>query len=465
MVINMELNVKVDSRKVKKGDTFIALRGISSDGHDYIESAIKNGASKLIVEEDKNYSVEYEVVSDTRAYLINYLKEKYSKYLNEMKIIGITGTNGKTTSAYLLHNALNLLGIKTAYIGTIGFYINKKIESLNNTTPDVLDLFELLLKSYENGCKYVCMEVSSQGLSHKRVEGFLFDYVVFTNLTQDHLDYHKTMENYALAKQELFKKLKKDGVAIVNYDDKYKNYYLLEQNKNITYGFNGGDYKIENYKMNNLGTTLKYKHNNEIYNISTKLIGKYNIYNLLITLVILDLIGIKQEEIKKISYELKTPSGRMETIRYNNSSIVIDYAHTPDAIEKIINTMKEVTKGNIYTVFGCTGDRDRTKRPIMLKLVTSLSRYAIVTNDDPHFEDPNQIVNDMISGVKAKNYEIILDRKQAIRKGISLLKESDTLLILGKGHEEYMIIKDKKIPFKDSSAVEEILNENMEMVK
>ena len=173
---------------------------------------------------------------------------------------------------------------------------------------------------------------------------------------------------------------------------------------------------------------------------------------------------IKQEEIKKISYELKTPSGRMETIRYNNSSIVIDYAHTPDAIEKIINTMKEVTKGNIYTVFGCTGDRDRTKRPIMLKLVTSLSRYAIVTNDDPHFEDPIQIVNDMISG-EAKNYEIILDRKQAIRKGISLLKEYDTLLILGKGHEEYMIIKDKKIPFKDSSAVEEILNENMEMVK
>lgn len=465
MVINMELNIKVDSRKVKKGDTFIALRGISSDGHDYIESAIKNGASKLIVEEDKNYSVEYEVVSDTRAYLINYLKENYSKYLNEMKIIGITGTNGKTTSAYLLHNALNLLGIKTAYIGTIGFYINKKIESLNNTTPDVLDLFELLLKSYENGCKYVCMEVSSQGLSYKRVEGFLFDYVVFTNLTQDHLDYHKTMENYALAKQELFKKLKKDGVAIVNYDDKYKNYYLLEQNKNITYGFNGGDYKIEDYKMNNLGTTLKYKHNNEVYNISTKLIGKYNIYNLLITLVILDLIGIKQEEIKKISYELKTPSGRMETIGYNNNSIVIDYAHTPDAIEKIINTMKEVTKGNIYTVFGCTGDRDRTKRPIMLKLVTSLSRYAIVTNDDPHFEDPSQIVNDMISGVEAKNYEIILDRKQAIRKGINLLKEYDTLLILGKGHEEYMIIKDKKIPFKDSKAVEEILNENMEMVK
>ena len=174
---------------------------------------------------------------------------------------------------------------------------------------------------------------------------------------------------------------------------------------------------------------------------------------------------IDEEEIKKISYELKTPSGRMETIRYNNSSIVIDYAHTPDAIEKIINTMKEVTKGNIYTVFGCTGDRDRTKRPIMLKLVTSLSRYAIVTNDDPHFEDPIQIVNDMISGVEAKNYEIILDRKQAIRKGISLLKEYDTLLILGKGHEEYMIIKDKKIPFKDSSAVEEILNENMEMVK
>lgn len=455
----MELNIKVDSRKVKKGDIFIALRGVSSDGHDYIDKAIENGASKLIVEEDNNYKIDYEVVSDTREYLIKYLSENYGKYINELKIIGFTGTNGKTTSAYMLHNALNMLNIKTAYIGTIGFYINKKIENLNNTTPDVLDLYNLLLKAYEEGCKYVCMEASSQGLSYKRVEGFLFDYAIFTNLTQDHLDYHKTMENYALAKQELFKKLKKDGTAIINFDDENKSYYLLEQNNNITYGFNGGDFKIKNYDMNVLGTKLTYQNNNEDYTLATKIIGKYNIYNLLITIIFLNLIGISKEKIKEIIYELKPPTGRMETIIHKNNNIVIDYAHTPDAVEKIIKTVKEVTKGNIYTVFGCTGDRDRTKRPIMTKMVCDLSKRVIITNDDPHFEDPKQIVEDMINGVDNRNFEIILDRREAIKKGISLLKEYDALLILGKGHEEFMIIKDKKVPFKDSIVVEELIKE------
>lgn len=461
----MELNIKVDSRKVKKGDIFVALRGVSSDGHDYIDKAIENGASKLIVEEDKNYSIEYEVVKDTRQYLINYLKENYNKYLNEMKIIGFTGTNGKTTSAYMLHSALNMLNIKTSYIGTIGFYIDKKIQNLDNTTPDVLDLYNLLLKSYEEGCKYVCMEVSSQGLSYKRVEGFLFDYAVFTNLTQDHLDYHKTMENYALAKQELFKKLKKDGTAIINYDDPNKSYFLLNENKNITYGFNGGDYKIESYEMNNICTKITYSNKNEQNTVIAKVIAKYNIYNIFITILFLDLIGINKEQIKKVVYNLKTPSGRMQTITYKSNSIVIDYAHTPDAVLKIIKSMKEITKGNIYTVFGCTGDRDRTKRPIMTKIICDLSKKVIITNDDPHFEDPKQIVSDMINGIENKNFEIILDRKEAIKKAISFLNEHDTLLILGKGHEEYMIIKEQKIPFKDELVVEEIIKNKKELVK
>ena len=458
MVINMELNVKVDSRKVKKGDTFIALRGISSDGHDYIESAIKNGASKLIVEEDKNYSVEYEVVSDTRAYLINYLKENYSKYLNEMKIIGITGTNGKTTSAYLLHNALNLLGIKTAYIGTIGFYINKKIESLNNTTPDVLDLFELLLKSYGNGCKYVCMEVSSQGLSHKRVEGFLFDYVIFTNLTQDHLDYHKTMENYCLAKQELFRKLKPNGTAIINYDDEYKNYFLLPNNNNITYGFLGGDYQITNFKMTNQKTTFSYDYNGNHYNIASPLLGKFNVYNLLVTIIVLRLMNIPEKQIENLCVELEAPNGRMDTICYGTNSIIVDYAHTPDALSKIINTMLEVTNGHIYTVFGCTGDRDRGKRPIMTNIACKLSAKVILTHDDPHNEDQKQIFDDMTNGIKYTNYEICYDRKEAIIKGIGYLKDNDTLLVLGKGHEEFIINGNEKIPFNDRTVILEYLN-------
>ena len=202
------MKIKVDSRKVEKGDTFIALRGVDNDGHNYINKAIENGASKIICEEG-NYSVETIVVKDTREYLINYLNENYGDRINKLKIIGITGTNGKTTSAYLFHEILNKMGKKCGYIGTIGFYINEKVRSLNNTTPDIYDLYELLLECYDKNCEYVVMEVSSQGLANKRVESLKFDYAVFTNLTQDHLDFHKTMENYALAKQELFKKFKK----------------------------------------------------------------------------------------------------------------------------------------------------------------------------------------------------------------------------------------------------------------
>ena len=231
------INIKADSRKVIPGDTFIALRGVSSDGHNYIEKAIANGATKIIAEEG-SYAVETVVVPDTREYLVNYLKKNYNKYLEKMKIIGITGTNGKTTSAFLIYRALNILGMKCAYIGTLGFYIENKVNNLDNTTPDTLDLYNMMITAYEKECEYVVLEVSSQGLGYNRVEGFLFDYAIFTNLTQDHLDYHKTMENYALAKQQLFKKIKPTGKAIINYDDEYKNYYLLEGNNNITYGFN-----------------------------------------------------------------------------------------------------------------------------------------------------------------------------------------------------------------------------------
>ena len=451
------VNIKTDSRKVVDGDTFVALRGVSSDGHDYILKAIKNGATKIIAEEG-NYEVETNIVPDTRQYLVSYLKDNYNQYLEKMKIIGITGTNGKTTSAFLIAKALNVLGIKSSYIGTLGFYIIEKIDSLDNTTPDILELYNMLLASYEQGCQCVIVEVSSQGLGYNRVDGFLFDYAIFTNLTQDHLDYHKTMENYAVAKQKLFKKLKSNGKAIVNYDDEYKAYFLLENNVNITYGFTGGDYQVVNFEMNNHETMFKYTYENKSYNVVTSLIGKYNVYNLLVAIIILREFGVKDDVLDKLLPTLKTPAGRMDTIKYRSNSIIIDYAHTPDAITKIIKTMAEVTIGNIYVVFGCTGDRDRTKRPIMTSLVTSMAKYAILTNDDPHNEDPYQIIEDMTTGIVRNNYEVIIDRKDAIIKGIELLEENDVLLILGKGHEEVMIIKNQKIPFNDHNVVMDHLN-------
>ena len=448
------INIKSDSRKVKKGDIFVALRGISSDGHDYIDKAIDNGASKLIVEEG-NYNIEFETVKDSRTYLNEYLIKNYKKYLDEMTIIGITGTNGKTTTAYLIYQALNMLGIKCSYIGTIGYYLDKKITSLPNTSPDICDIYEMIINAYDFGYRYVIMEVSSQGLSYHRFDSIEFNYAIFTNLTEDHLDYHKTMENYALAKQLLFKQNK--GINIINIDDEYKKYFMI--NNYITYGFNSSDYQIIDYKLKNNSSNFTVKHNNNLVTINSPLIGKHNIYNMLCVYIMLDILHIDTKQVTSVIPKLKSPSGRMDTIKYKDNTIIIDYAHTPDAMLNVMNTVKEIAKGNIYTVFGCTGDRDRTKRPIMMNIACSNSKYVFITSDDLHNEDFNNIVDDMLQNNTYQNYEICMNRGKAIELAINKLENNDILLILGKGHEEFIIVKDKKIPFNDRREVEKILED------
>jgi UDP-N-acetylmuramoyl-L-alanyl-D-glutamate--2,6-diaminopimelate ligase len=348
------------------------------------------------------------------------------------------------------------MGIKCGYIGTIGYYLDKKIADLPNTSADVCDLYEMIINAYDNGFKHIVLEVSSQGLAYQRLEGIPFDYALFTNLTEDHLDYHKTMENYALAKQKLFYKLKETGIGIVNIDDEYCNYFKV--GKYLTYGFNDSDYQVVKYHLNNLSTSFDIKKGNQLFSIKSPLIGKYNIYNVLGLIIILDLLNISKEKIESIIPALKSPNGRMDTIKYKNNSIIIDYAHTPDAMENIYNTVKEIAKGKIYTVFGCTGDRDRLKRPIMLSLATSNSDYSIVTMDDLHDEEFDHIVSDMVKGIEKNNFEICMDRGKAIEKGLSLLKENDILLILGKGHETSIIIKDKRIPFNDKECVKGLID-------
>lgn len=445
------IKIKTDSRKIVPGDTFVALPGISSDGHDYIDLAIKNGATKIVAEHG-NYSVETVIVPDTRTYLNQLLEQEYGYIIDEMKIVGITGTNGKTTSCYLTYQILNNLGIKCAYIGTIGFYLKDKVRNLPNTSVDIADLYGLLVEAYENGYKYVCLEVSSQGLSMNRFQTIKFDVAVFTNLTQDHLDYHKTMDNYCAAKQQLFKQIKKDGKAIINSDDKYKDHYLLKDNDNVTFGKNG-DYKILSMKFSSKISLLEYSYNNKNYVVKTHLLGEYNLYNLITSISICHELGIDLDEINSVIDKLKMPSGRMEKIEYNDNVIIVDYAHTPDAIENILKTIKPICEGNLYVVFGCTGSRDKTKRPIMTNMVLNNVTKAIITIDDPHDEDPKEIVNDMLKGINLTNYEICLDRKKAIHLGMDLLRENDFLLILGKGHEEFIIFKDKKIPFNDKNEV------------
>ena len=430
------MNIKDDSRKVNKGDIFVALKKFH-DGHEYVLEAIKNGASKVVVEEG-DYEVETIKVKDTHEYLVNYLYDNYYDKIKNLKLIGMTGTNGKTTTCFLIYQALNKLGIKCAYIGTIGFYLDKKIKSLNNTTPDILEIYELLLECVDNDCEYVVMECSSHALDMHRLDGLQFQYGIFSNLTQDHLDYHKTLENYIKAKQKLFDKV--TIKTLVNSDDKYKDYFIRDNT--ITYGLNG------NYKLSDINLKERtFKVNNITY--KTNLIGKHNIYNLLVVIALLSELKLNT----KVIEELTCPPGRMDIVNFNNNMIVIDYAHTPDAVSKILDSVKELEFNKIITIIGCGGDRDSFKRPIMSKIACDNSDYVIFTNDNPRHENPNNIISDMLHNLDKFNYEIILNREKAIIKGIQMLEKNDILLVLGKGHENYQIINGVKHHFDDKEIV------------
>lgn len=450
------LKIKTNSRKVKPGDTFVALRGISSDGHSYIEKAIEAGATKIIAEEG-NYSVETLIVDDTRLYLENLLYDTYKDMLSDMIIIGLTGTNGKTTSCFLVYEALNKLSTKCAYIGTIGFYLENKVCDLPNTSPDICDLYEMFIESYNNGYKHIVMEVSSQGLSYGRLNKIPFDIALFTNLTQDHLDYHKTMENYALAKTKLFHQLKDNGVGVVNVDDQYCDYYKI--GKYVTYGFNESDYQINKYKLNAYGSYFEVLD----YRINTQLIGKYNIYNAVSALIILDLLEYSKDQIEGVMPKILPPPGRMDIIKYNTNTIIVDYAHTPDAMENIIKTVNEINHNNTYIVFGCTGSRDRSKRPIMMQLALNNSSFVFVTSDDLHEEEFEDIVNDMLENNNQSHYLVEKDRGKAIKLAISKMNNEDILLILGKGHEEVIVVGNNKIPFNDKKEVLKLIQEKVEI--
>lgn len=443
------MKIKCDSRKVKPGDTFVAIKGIDHDGHDYIKQAIDMGAKKIIAEHG-SYDVDTYIVKDTRKYLIETLKQEYYEKIKDLKLIGMTGTNGKTTTCFLLYQALKKAGIKCAYIGTIGFYIENKKKDLCNTTPDILNLYEMLLECRRCEVEYVVMEVSSHALDMNRVGGLEFDYAIFSNLTKDHLDYHLDMKNYALAKQKLFKKLKRNGIALVNVDDDYKNFFLVHTNT-ITYGLKEGEYRITDYAIDIYGS--KFILNGQSY--ESKLIGKHNLYNILAVIVLLKQLGISN--IKEIVRDLIPPKGRMEMIPYRDNIIVIDYAHTPDALENIINSFFEIKHNHIYTIIGCGGNRDKTKRPIMARIATKLSDYVFFTSDNPRDEEPIAIIEDMIENLDFKNYEIEENRAIAIMKGIQKCDKSDILLVLGKGHEEYQIIKGNKIHFSDREIIEDLI--------
>lgn len=444
-----------DSRKILKGQTYIAIKGMTVDGHDFIESAIENGASHIICEKDLDINIPYTKVNDTKEYEKELLKKEYAKEINSLHILGVTGTNGKTTSCYLVYQMLLNLGIDACYIGTIGFYHKDEYIELNNTTPDILTVYKLLYHAYESGCTHVIMEVSSQALSYDRLNGIMYDTIAFTNLTEDHLDYHKTMENYLKAKLLVLDKLKENAITIANIDDENYIHFKKDNHKFLTFGYNG-DYKIINFETNPAETNLTFSFNNKEYNVLIPLTSKFNVYNYLTMLSIVNNQGFTIEEIIENTSKLHAPKGRCETYKVNGGYAVVDYAHTPDAEEKVIKAYNELKKNRVITIIGCGGDRDPVKRPIMGNIATTLSDYTILTSDNPRTEDPKKIMDDILSGVTTKdNYEVILDRKEAIHHGIEIMQKDDILLILGKGHENYQIIGREKHHLDDA---EEVLN-------
>ena len=385
-------------------------------------------------------------------YLCNLLYIDYKDIINNLYIIGITGTNGKTTSAYLTYLMLNSLKIPCAYIGTLG-YINKNEQiKLENTTPDVLNMYKLLVHSYEIGIKYIVMEVSSHSLSMNRLYKIGFDIACFTNLTIDHLDYHKDMTNYLNSKLLILDHLKENGITIYNNDDEKGYKFRKNGHKSISYGYNG-DFKIIDYKLDINETNLIFNYENNDYEVKIPLTSSFNVYNYLLMVSIVHELGFKIEKIIENTRFLGTPPGRCEVIKTNIAYVLIDYAHTPDAMEKLIKSIKNIKKGKIFVIFGCGGDRDKSKRPIMGHISTTLANFVIITNDNPRNEDENEIVNDIIKGIDKNNYKVILDRSAAIRGGIELLGKDDILLILGKGHETYQIKSNIKHHFSDKEEV------------
>ena len=453
------INIKIDSRKIVPGDTFVALKGATVDGHDFIDKAISNGAIKVVVEHEVECSVETLIVEDTNKWLTDYISNHYSQEINKMNIVGITGTNGKTTTAYLTYQMLNKLGSKTAYIGTIGFYLpDEDYIELPNTTPNILDLYELFLTAKEHNCENVIMEVSSHALDQERVKGIEYKVAGFTNLTQDHLDYHKTMENYLAAKQLILKQL--TGPMIVNTDDPSGKKWLTAYNNCKDLGKNANNYKILSYEDSNKGTLIKFKVDSIEYKVETNLRSSFNVYNYLTALAFINNLGYKVEDIINITSSIYPPKGRCEQIKVKDGEAVVDYAHTPDAVEKIIDAFTENKKGRIITIVGCGGDRDPKKRPIMGRIAAEKSDYVVFTSDNPRTEDPQAIMNDILSGVSTNNYEVELDRRTAIKKALDMIKQDDVVLILGKGHEDYQILGHEKVHLDDAEEVKKYIEES-----
>lgn len=458
-------DITIDSRKVTENSIFCAYPGTTVDGRKFIESAINSGAKFIIWEEGIpfEYNIPNFPVKNLMLYvgLLSSAKNKYPS--TQFKTIGLTGTNGKTSISHWL-SFIYSQKTNTGIIGTTGAGIYPDIKYNDATTPDPLTLQSLMVDFKDRGANVVVMEVSSHSLIQGRVNGITFDTAIFTNLTQDHLDYHGDMESYYLAKRELFfwNGLKK---AVINIDDEYglRLYNeLIKENKDvncITYGIDKGDIKASNLVINLSGMTFDVYYKNEKAKVIVKVIGRFNVYNLLAVIATLLLDGFELGHAVMLLQSLKPVCGRMDAIIMSEKPlVVVDFSHTPDSLEKALTTLKEIEHtGKLYCVFGCGGNRDNTKRPKMGNTAASIADYTFVTSDNPRFEEPEAIIEQIKAGIKSDNYIAIPDRKMAIKAAIDAAKVGDIILIAGKGHETYQEIKGVKYPFSDFDIANEYL--------
>lgn len=464
---NLEIaKIEFDSRKIGVNDVFVAVVGTQVDGHKYIDAAISAGAKVIVCEslpQDINEDVTYVQVSNCNEALAYMASNYYDNPSENLRLVGVTGTNGKTTVTSLLYQLFKKAGYKVGLLSTVKVVVDDIEYGATHTTPDSLSINRYLKEMNEAGVEYCFMEASSHGIHQKRITGLKFEGAIFTNLTHDHLDYHKTFADYRDAKKELFDKLPKSAFSLVNTDD--KNGLVMLQNtgsRKYTYALkNYADYRIKILENQFSGLLLKVD-DSEVW---TRLVGDFNAYNVLAIYAASDLLGLPKEDSLRIISELESVSGRFQyLVSEEGITAVVDYAHTPDALKNVLETINTIRTKNesLITVVGCGGDRDAEKRPKMGRIAAGLSTQVIFTSDNPRTEDPQVIIDHMEAGVEPQDYKktlSIIDRKQAIKVACKMAKTNDIILIAGKGHEDYQEINGERSHFNDFEIVTDLLNE------
>ncbi|WP_100011049.1 UDP-N-acetylmuramoyl-L-alanyl-D-glutamate--2,6-diaminopimelate ligase [Lentibacillus sediminis] len=460
--------IAIDSRKVEKGSLFVCLKGFAADGHAYAGEAAENGAAAIIAQKPIETELPLIIVPDTGRALAMLSAAFYQNPTAELPLIGVTGTNGKTTVTYLLEKIFQENRKKTGVLGTIQMKIRSDVYPVANTTPDALFLQKSFRSMLDAGVEQAVMEVSSHALDLGRVYGCDFDIAVFTNLSRDHLDYHEDMKEYLHAKSLLFSQLgntyedSSKKFAVLNADDPAGQYLIKKTSQQvITYGLQETALvRAEETRMTQDGSSFRLVTPAGAVPVSTKLVGKFNIYNMLAASAAALAAGVSLEVIKTALKGMTGVNGRFEPVAKGQPyQVLVDYAHTPDSLENVLQTILEFATGNVYVVAGCGGDRDRSKRPLMAAMAVKYADFAIFTSDNPRTEDPQHILNDMTKGLSETNYQTVADRKTAIRMAIDLAEEDDVVLIAGKGHETYQQIGDEKVEFDDRQTAAEAIKE------